>query len=109
MPIFSFRHLPSPLRLNAQEMVGGYWYYSELDLAAGAKWVDERAGKQSHFQPLCSPGAKAPPALDVSKVVLDRDAVEAGAKVLVEARHPQLGGHQLLRGNGPEAASTAIC
>ena len=56
---------------------------------------------------LFAPGAKTPPALDVGKVVLDRDAVEAGAEILVEAGHSQLRGDQLLRGNGPAARQKA--
>ena len=49
------------------------------------------------------PGAETPPALDVGKVILDRDAVEAGAEILVEAGHSQLRGDQFLRGNAPAA------
>ena len=52
-----------------------------------------------------APRAEAPPALDASAgrvVVLDGDAVEAGAEVLVEAGHAQLRRHQLLRGNSPK-------
>ena len=52
-----------------------------------------------------APRAEAPPALDASAgrvVVLDGDAVEAGAEVLVEAGHAQLRRHQLLCGNSPK-------
>ena len=56
---------------------------------------------------LFAPGAKTPPALDVGKIILDRDAVEAGAEILVEAGHSQLRGDQLLRGNGPAARRKA--
>ena len=52
-----------------------------------------------------APRAEAPPALDAGSGrvnVLEGDAVEAGAEVLVEAGHAQLRRHQLLRGNGPK-------
>ena len=55
-----------------------------------------------------SPGPEAPLALDVCKVVLDRDPVEAGAEVEVEAGHPELGGDEELDGDLAEAGDDLL-
>ena len=49
-----------------------------------------------------SPNPEAPLALDIGKVVLDGDAVEAGAEVQVEAGNAELGREQLLHRDLPQ-------